>query len=210
MQAAPMIDPGLAISCGEPTWEVARLFPLQGNWTEEEYLALGSNQLVEFSHGYLEVLPMPTTSHQAIVEFLHELLKLFVRPRQLGRAMFAPLKVCLWPGKFREPDVLFMLAANLGRILDEYWQGADLVMEVVSTDNRRHDLETKRLEYARAGISEYWIVDPRPATITVLKLAGDQYVVHGEFAPGERAASALLSGFSVDVAEVFAQALIQR
>ena len=50
----------------------------------------------------------------------------------LGEVLFAGVRVRLWPGKFREPDVLFMRAEHAGRITDEYWEGADLVMEVVS------------------------------------------------------------------------------
>jgi hypothetical protein len=47
---------------GEPTWEIAHLFPIQGDWTEAEYLALDTNHLIEFSDGHLEFLPMPTQS----------------------------------------------------------------------------------------------------------------------------------------------------
>src|SRR5437773_2718941 len=77
--------------------------------------------------------------------------------------------------------------------------GADLVMEVVSegSENRKRDLETKRLEFAAAGIAEYWIVDPQEQRITVLVLDGSIYRVHGEFAPGTQASSVLLPGFSV-------------
>ena len=48
----------------EPTWDVAQLFPPQGDWSEAEYLALDTNHLVEFSQGFVEFLPMPTLSHQ--------------------------------------------------------------------------------------------------------------------------------------------------
>ena len=51
----------------DPTWEIAHLFPAQGAWSEEEYLDLPGNRLVEFSNGFLEMLPVPTTSHQALV-----------------------------------------------------------------------------------------------------------------------------------------------
>ena len=107
----------------------------------------------------------------------------------------------LWPGKFREPDVLFMHAEHADRMTDEYWEGADLVMEVVSPgdEDRRRDLKTKREEYAQAGIPEYWIVDPELEQITVLTLDGQTYVVHGEFKRGEQATSKLLPGFGVDV-----------
>jgi len=84
--------------------------------------------------------------------------------------------------------------------------GADLVMEVVSPDDPQRDLVTKREEFAEAGITEYWIVDPRNSHITVLDLEGTQYAVHGKFKPGQKAISRLLPGFSVDVTAVFAAA----
>jgi hypothetical protein len=61
-------------SLKNPTWEIAHLFPAQGTWSEEEYLGLSGNRLVEFSDGFLEVLPLPTTSHQALVAYLYGLL----------------------------------------------------------------------------------------------------------------------------------------
>jgi Uma2 family endonuclease len=190
----------------EPTWDVAKLFPDQGTWSPEEYLELNANRLVEFSHGILEVLPMPSQTHQLIVLYLYRLLLNFSETRRLGMTLVAPLPVQLWPGKFREPDVVFMLAANAARRGEQYWEGADLVMEVVSSDDRRRDTETKRREYAQAGIPEYWIVDPQNEQLTVLTLDGDSYAVVGEFAPGETAVSRLLAGFAVEVTAVFAAA----
>ena len=190
----------------EPTWAIAELFPSQGNWSEEEYLALTSNHLTEFSQGTLEVLPMPSELHQDIVFLLAELLTAFARRHRAGKVNIAPLPVQLWPGKFREPDIQFMRSENAARRRNNFWLGADLVMEVVCPDDRRRDLETKRREYAQAGIPEYWIVDLETQRITVLTLvAGETYAVHGEFGPGVQATSVLLSGFAVDVAALFAQ-----
>jgi Uma2 family endonuclease len=191
----------------EFTWEVAQLFPTQGDWSEEEYLALTGNRLVEFSDGVLEVLPMPTTSHQQLVAYLYGLLAALVTGRDLGTVLFAPLRVRLWRGKFREPDLVFMSREHADRIGEDFWIGADLIMEVVSAEDadRRRDLVTKRREYAQAGIPEYWIVDPREGRITVLRLVGKRYVVHGEFPRGTVASSHLLRDLTVDVAEVFAR-----
>jgi Uma2 family endonuclease len=208
MSQAP-IKPLRVTEQPEPTWEVAYLFPAQGTWSEEEYLALGGNRRVEFSHGFLEVLPMPTTSHQFLVAYLFGLVLAWVSERGLGRVVFAPLRVRLWRGKFREPDVVFMLREHAGRIGEQFWDRADLVMEVVSEDeeDRRRDLDTKRREYARAGIPEYWIVDSQEGQITVLRLAGKRYVVHGAFPRGAVATSHLLPGFTVDVNEALSQRL---
>jgi Uma2 family endonuclease len=191
---------------GEPAWEVAKLFPAQGHWNVSDYLSLNGNYLVEFSNGYIEVLTMPTELHQLLVACLYSLLSGFSVRSHAGKVLFAPLRVQLYPGKFREPDIVFMLKENAGRRHNEFWEGADLVMEVVSDDDRRRDLETKRLEYAAAGIAEYWIVDPQKRQIIVLKLVGEKYEVHGTFIPGQSATSALLPSFTAPVAEVFSVA----
>ena len=73
---------------------------------------------------------MPTTSHQDIVAYLYGLLLAFVTPGKLGKPSFAGIRVRLWPGKFREPDIVFMLAQHLARVGEQFWKGADLVMVV--------------------------------------------------------------------------------
>jgi Uma2 family endonuclease len=192
----------------EPEWEVARLFPPRGEWSEDDYLDLDTNRLVEFSNGRLEVLPTATQSHQLIVGFVFQALCAFVDPRALGIALFAAMPIRLWQRNFREPDVLFMLAEHATRGHERYWDGADLVMEVVSPDrkSRQRDYETRRREYARARIPEYWIVDPQEERILVLVLEGDAYQVHGDFRRGTAATSLLLPGFSVPVDAVLATA----
>ena len=78
-------------------------------------------------------------------------------------------------------------------------------MEVVSPDDPRRDLVTKRREYARAGIPEYWIVDPTQRSITVLTLNEQTYAFHGEFDEGAVATSVSLDGFTVSVDAVFSE-----
>ena len=191
----------------EPAWEVALLFPRQGGWSEQEYLQLSesTNRLVELYDGRIEVLTMPTISHQFIVKFLLRLLDQFVEPAKLGEVLFAPLPVWVRPDNYREPDITFCFTGKHRKDDGKYYQGLDLAMEVVSDDDKSHerDYERKRIDYATAGIIEYWIVDPRKRLITVLALDGNQYAVHGEFRDGEQATSRLLPGFQVDVTAVF-------
>ena len=190
-----------------PAWEIATLFPDQGAWTEADYFELKTNRLVELSDGIVEVLPMPTVFHQRIVAFLYNALLAFVTAQRAGEVLFAPLRVRLWKGKIREPDIVFIAAGRADRVTADYCQGADLVVEVVSETGRERDEVVKREEYARAGIPEYWIIDPDNRLITVLKLAAGTYAVHGVFASGQRAASATLPGFEVEVDAVWAAAM---
>lgn len=190
------------------SWEeeddfVVSLDPLQGHWTEEQYLLLSNqtNRLLEYTDGYIEVLPMPTQEHQDISQFLFLALLGFLQ-RIGGKVYYAPLRVRIRARKFREPDLLLVRDANDPRRQNRYWLGADLVVEIVSPDKPTRDTAEKPLDYAEAGIPEYWIVNPIMDTITVLMLAGDTYVEHGVFQRGDRAVSKLLEGFDVSVDEV--------
>jgi Uma2 family endonuclease len=176
------------------------LEPLQGLWSVEQYLALTNqtNRLIEYTDGVIEALPMPTDKHQAISLFLLLSLLAFVRPRG-GAVFYAPLRLEVRPGKFREPDLLLLERADDPRRQNEYWLGADLVVEIVSPDMPKRDTEEKPVDYAEAGIPEYWIVNPLTDTVTVLTLQGEAYVEHGVFRRGDQASSRLLDGFGVDV-----------
>lgn len=180
------------------------LLPLQGLWTEAQYLRLTdqTNHLIEFTDGDLEVLPMPTRRHQVLLLLLYELLKNHVQPAG-GKVLVAPLRVRIRPGKFREPDVVLLRNADDPRNQEAFWLGADLVVEIVSPDRPERDTEDKPRDYAEAGIPEYWIVNPLDETITVLTLRGDTYATHGVFRRGDHADSLLLDGFRVTVDEVF-------
>ena len=85
-----------------------QILPPQGEWTEEEYLVLTDhrNRLVEFTDGFLEVLPMPTDKHQGILGFLYLAFFNFIEP-QGGKVRFSPLRLRIRPGKFREPIFFF-------------------------------------------------------------------------------------------------------
>jgi len=180
------------------------LHPLQGLWTELQYVKLSDqlNHLIEFTDGRIEVLPMPTSRHQAILLWLYERFKAALRPTG-GPVLVAPLRLKIRPGKFREPDILMLFQGADPRYQEAYWLGADLVVEIVSADNPQRDLQDKPRDYAEAGILEYWIVNPLDDSISVLVLEESAYRVHGRFGRGQVATSPHLANFGVQVDEVF-------
>ena len=188
---------------------MARFYPAQGEWDEEDYLALKTRQLIEFTDGVLEFLPTSDRIHQDLVKWLFKRLDRFAESSRQGQAYFAPLRVKTDEKKYREPDVVYLTNERDRQYPDRSRPpfGADLVMEVVSEGDeaRDRDIRQKPLDYAAAGIAEYWIVDPENRTITVLSLEGTDYFPRGVFGEGEVAESVLLPGFSVSVSECFAQ-----
>jgi len=178
--------------------------PRQGDWSDDLYLWLTerTNRLIEFTDGYVETLPVPTATHQIVLAALYDLFKPYVKARN-GIVLFSGLRMRVREGKFRGPDLLLLRDRSDPRNRDRYWLGADLVVEVVSPDEPDRDLVVKRRDYAEANVPEYWIVDPRSETITVLVLTGGRYVEHGVFARGDTATSRLLDSFTVEAAAVF-------
>ena len=74
-----------ALSCGA--------LPRQGKWSDEDYLWLTdeTNRLVEFTDGFVEALPMPTSKHQTVLAFLYDRFKEHIAPVG-GIVLFAALR----------------------------------------------------------------------------------------------------------------------
>lgn len=189
---------------------MAWLFPRQGQWAEADYLSLpDTNRIVELSNGKLVVPDLPTDPHQFAVGELFAIIREHVRKDGLGHVRVAPLRVRLWPGKFREPDVVFLSRAHEDRRGEEYWGVPDLAVEVLSprTERSSGTEKTDRLEkfeeYAKAGIGEYWIVDLRERAVEVYVLREGVYRVLGRWGTGDVAVSDVVPGLSVSVSAVF-------
>lgn len=209
MPAATLPPPVFPSREGDFTWELIEQFPRQGRWSESEYLHHDFSGLVEFDSGPLKFLPVRSIAHQEVTGAVYRTLFRFVAERDLGKVLFVPVRVRTvnLPDelKHREPDVCFLRRGRFDRQRENFWEVADLVVEVVSPDDPDRDWVTKKREYAAAGIPEYWIADPRDRTLTVFMLpgGGTKYRRAGRYAEGEAAASVLLEGLTVDVAGCF-------
>src|SRR2546429_2972661 len=92
----------------EPAWEVALLFPAQGEWSEDDYVWLTDHTrcLVEFTDGHIEVLPMLTDAHQRLVLLLYRAPYAFLAARGPGIVFAAPPRPRVRTGRYRSPDLL--------------------------------------------------------------------------------------------------------
>ena len=187
----------------QPTVELLELFPFQGEWTEADYFKLpDTNHFVELSEGRLIIPDMPTDSHQKAVGRLFRAMDAFAEENALGEVRIAPLPIRLWQGKIREPDIIFMTSAHEDRITESYWGVPDLAVEVISKSTGQIDRSEKFIEYAQAGVMEYWLVDTAKQTIEVFTLEHGAYVLLGKWSISEIARSVLLSGFQVTVEQI--------
>jgi len=184
--------------------EVASLYPPQGEWKEEDYFSLpDTNRYVELSDGRIIMPPHPTFSHQEALKRLFLRLQAYVEKNNLGIVQIAPLPVRLWPGKIREPDIFFIGKEHSDRIGETVCGVPDLVVEVISSSTERTDRVEKFLEYAKAGIREYWLIDPEKKTVEVYSLRGGDYILVGKYSGSQVATSEMLPGFKLRASELF-------
>ena len=184
--------------------EVASLYPPQGEWKEEDYFSLpDTNRYVELSDGRIIMPPHPTFSHQEALKRLFLRLQAYVEKNNLGIVQIAPLPVRLWPGKIREPDIFFIGKEHSDRIGERVCGVPDLVVEVISSSTERTDRVEKFLEYAKAGIREYWLIDPEKKTVEVYSLRGGDYILVGKYSGSQVATSEMLPGFKLRASELF-------
>ena len=152
--------------------------------TFEEYLNYddGTDTQYELVAGELIAMPPESRENSLIALFLlAEFLK-FVPVNQLCHKD-TEIEVTGAQAQVRLPDLMVLseaLAAMLGNrrgTITREMPPPVLVVEVVSPGkaNEERDYRYKRSEYAARGISEYWIIDPQQAKVTVLTLVAGLY-----------------------------------
>jgi len=144
-----------------PTPPVTPTPPLR--MTFEEFLAwTDEHTFAEWVDGEVIVMSPVSVTHQDIADFLAALLRLFSEAKGLGRVLTAPflMKLDIRPSG-REPDIVFVAGEHADRLKRVFLDGpADVAVEVISPDSQTRDRGDKFYEYEKAGVREYWLIDP--------------------------------------------------
>jgi len=163
-------------------------------------------QKMELDDGELYIMPRPRPVHQFILMRLYMFIATYIDgfanpPAQVHTDMVTILS----PNSLRVlvPDLAVMLSDRPYRMVRGYFEVVpDIVVEVLSTDRRR-DLVRKRQLYAEAGVGEYWIVDPRDDTVTLLELRDEEYAERAVLTAADTLTSPMLPGLSIPLNDVF-------
>ena len=183
----------------------------KGKYTYADYAAKPDDEHWELIDGVLyQTAAGASARHQDASENLGSWMDRFVRPRRLGR-LYRPRFDLILPGETAvEPDLLFVRSDRLHIITDLACEGTpDLVVEILSPSNPRHDLERKRELYARHGIPEYLILDPyqvivRALTQPVAPGGEGEYTRETVYDSADSVPINAMPGLIIAVAEIFA------
>ncbi|MCC8103026.1 MAG: Uma2 family endonuclease [Clostridiales bacterium] len=153
----------------------------QGDYSLEDYFALPEWRRAELIDGVIYDMASPTYIHQAIGDSLQALFNAYIRENHgTCRAFTAPMDVQLDcdDKTMIQPDVLII--CDYGKLRSGRVFGApDLVVEILSPATSKKDRSMKLTKYKRAGVREYWIVDPDQKTVFVYDFEkGDSYEIY--------------------------------
>lgn len=137
--------------------------------TEQEFLEFcDEDTRAEYIDGEVIVHSPGTFKHENISGFLLTLIRLFVEQHQMGFVLNSNFQIRMKPGLRRVPDLVFISKENEQNIARTEFEGSpDLAVEIFSPDSFERDWRDKYFEYEKAGIMEYWVVDPNSQQMKV-------------------------------------------
>lgn len=172
------------------------------HYTWADICALPEGVRAEIIDGeFFDMSAAPALLHQQVLRALNESFQTQFKGHEC-EVFFAPVDVKLADDSVVEPDLLVVCDPN--QLQGTHVEGAPaLVVEILSPSSSLHDRWRKMRLYARAGVAEYWIVDPVARMVEIYARDGAGYRLHGSFGPGEKAVSAKFATLRVKVDELF-------
>jgi Uma2 family endonuclease len=176
------------------TYDDFELFPDDGK----------RHELIDGEH---YVTPSPNTRHQTIALNLTLVIAGWLERHPLGRLYFAPFDVVFSEFDVVEPDLLYISNERRAAIVTpKHVRGVpELVIEIGSPGTRARDETIKRRLYERAGVSEYWFVDPEIDVIRVYRRKDGGFTPASELSleAGDVLSTALLPGLELPLGRIF-------
>ena len=195
----------------EPIMPIVKNFSdldLTKTYTYSDYLLWQFSERVELIKGFiLKMSPAPSRNHQTISQNINKyFLNLF---NNLSCNVYVapfdvrlPVKSAKKDTTVVQPDLCIICDEN--KLDDKGCNGSpDLIVEILSPKNSKHDVDTKFNLYLESGVKEYWIVEPEARIVLVYTLINEEYIGSKPFSEGEIIKSPLFPEMKIAVEDVF-------
>ncbi len=167
-------------------------------YTIEDIYALPDGERAELIDGQIYYMAPPSRTHQKLSMLLSNEISDYIKRNNGNCEVYAaPFAVFLDndENNYVEPDI--SVICDLVKLDDKGCHGApDWIIEIVSPTSRQIDYFKKLFKYQRAGVREYWIVDPTKEQVNVYKFDKenmDQYLFNEEISVG------IYEGFKIKI-----------
>ena len=183
-------------------------------YTYADYLTWNDDERWELIDGvpYL-MAPAASPSHQGIGGELYLQIGSFLKGSNC-KVYYAPFDVRLFPedgdsdNTVVQPDIVVI--CDVSKIDKHGLSGVpDMVIEILSPSNTNNDRITKFQLYHRAGVREYWIVDPMDRNLTTFILKDDEYITK-VYGSEDSVPVHILDGLIISLSEVFEEVFLEE
>lgn len=147
--------------------------------TFQEYLDIvGPDEFKELVDGVLEEMPLVQLEHEKLFVWLLRLIAGYVERNDLGIVLGSRTPVEISQLRGRMPDILFVGKERMSIVQQKAIFGApDLVVEIVSPNDRRSQLLVRETDYRNIGVAEILFVHLPQKYVRLARRLGDDYEV---------------------------------
>jgi Uma2 family endonuclease len=143
----------------------------------EVYRMLPEGTRAEIIDGTLYMSPAPLLSHQTVVTDILTEIHSYLKENRQGKVFPSPIDVYLNEENAFQPDLVFVSTERSSILREDGIYGTpDLIIEVLSPGTSKSDLTKKKPAYEKAGVKEYWMVDPKTKVAQGFHLVKNKYV----------------------------------
>ena len=173
--------------------------------TVEEWCSWDENVRSELYEGQLIMLGQPCQRHQEVLIEIASQIHAFLKGKPC-KVFPAPFGVKLFETEDTafEPDIV--VVCDESKLDGKICNGApDMVIEILSPSTERMDRKYKYLKYQKAGVREYWIVDPVNNYVQAGVLSAGKYI--SSIYTEEEAAVpiSVIEGCKINLVDVFTE-----
>lgn len=154
---------------------LAKKYQLPPRTGMEVFMMLPEGTRAELINDTIYMSPTPNFQHQEISTEILNQIRNYAKGRGLGTCL-PTIDVFFDRKNVFEPDILFIAKENMGIVRDNKIKGSpDLIVEILSPGNRKHDTEKKKAAYEKFGVKEYFVVDPETKETITWYLVNAKY-----------------------------------
>jgi Uma2 family endonuclease len=165
---------------------------------------IDDSKKAEFINGEIVMHSPVKRRHWKTSGFLQSLLSVYVNLKELGEIGVEKVMIGLTRNDY-EPDICFFPTEKSEHFTEDQmiFPAPDFVVEILSTRTQKYDKTTKKLDYAKHGVKEYWIIDAKKQIIEQYLLSGRQYDEPNYFSIDDVIKSKAIDGFEIPVKAIF-------
>lgn len=175
-----------------------------------DYLTWDDGERLELINGEIfHMSPAPSRRHQQVLRELSTAFSVFLRCKDC-EVFFAPFDVRLLAENKKNDEIEHVVQPDLSIVCDQEklddrgCNGApDMIVEILSPSSVKLDRWKKYQLYEKAGVKEYWLVDPMNESVEIHLLSGNQYTFQGVYTKDDTISVHVLSGLEIDLHQIF-------